>query len=130
MNILSRQHYERVLRMSLRQLGCDRQTSELMITSRWPMNASGMISEADGRGLQVERSDVEDFLLSVAPGPEANDPVEVFAGPELFDNFIAWCVEHRRGKPTFVATLHNGDIADITETMLAAERGTKPTRTN
>ncbi len=113
--------YDRILRIALtRDLGISPIAAALLIESRWPMNLIGVVAECDGRGLQIERADVADFLVAMDACPKANAMLADFlVEPQFVEQFLAWCITHRRGTPTLAARLHEGNLERIEAAMNA-----------
>ncbi len=100
MRYLTLAEYDDVLLASLRNLGLSDADAKRLIEARWPMDQTGVIAEAGGRGLLVDAADVAAFAVE-AIGDDAGGAVDnVVMAAESVEIFLQWAVENDRARLT------------------------------
>jgi len=109
MEFLTNAEYEKILTFVLKRYGLNANQIQALLAARWPMLAIGLMGEAEGRGLVINRQDIEDWLREITGGTwsdgEAVSPENTFVPLHLADAFFSWCVKTGRAKPTIVGRL-------------------------
>jgi hypothetical protein len=114
--VLSRNEYEALIRLGLRERGVDDATVNLLLAARWPMTAPDLLAECAGRGRLLAIGDLEEWYKSVYDDPE---PIlTIVFGPLHVTAFLDWAVASDRGRPTlggYAATRHPEVVEQICE---------------
>lgn len=109
MRYLNCEKYDEILLAALRQQGLSDHDARQLIACRWPMDATGIISEASGRGLLIDAADVSAFAAELRDGLDADDVLFIPASAEMFFN---WCVTTERARLTPMGRYLQRDDAD------------------
>lgn len=106
MQYLNNEEYEAIAALALKRYGLTQSQIQTLLAARWPMLGTGLISEAEGRGLIITRQDIEDWLREITGGKWSDGapvtPENTFFSLPLAERFFEWCVKTKRAKPTLV----------------------------
>ena len=107
MRFFNTAEYDSILLAALRSHGLDDDAARRVIAARWPMDAAGLLAEANGRGLVVTPGEVLDFLCDGCGLASPDELADLLAecgpvqfNPEEADAFFDWCVANARAVPT------------------------------
>lgn len=111
MRYLTNAEYENILLLALKRHGLSESQARSLIAARWPMFGTGLVVEAEGRGLLIALKDIQDWLNVVTNGFWADgEPIraeDTLFSPDLAEKLFTWCVETGRAKPTIIGELIN-----------------------
>lgn len=117
--------YDSLLRAILVRHGLSTEGAARLIAARWPMHGLQIPGEAAGRGLIVEPADLTKWLCeTVGPTWPDGNPVlaeSAWLSAELCDEFLTWCVETGRARPTPLAEKWNDDPAPLDAKLQMAQ---------
>ncbi len=102
---LTAAEYRLILLSALESNDIDRSTAVKLVDSRWPVDVSGALSEAAGRGIQLDLSDVRAWLAS--GGAETLEPADVLFLESGVDSLLEWAIACHRGEPTIAAEIRS-----------------------